>query len=48
MIRKLMNFLKLKEEAPKFSKPIKSQKKKVEPTRIGELGEYKINSSYMM
>jgi hypothetical protein len=43
MIKKLMNLFKLKEEVPKLSKSKKTEKKKVEPTRIGEIGEYKIN-----
>jgi hypothetical protein len=38
MIKKFMNLFKLKEEVPKLSIPKKSQKKKVEPTRIGEIG----------
>ncbi|WP_405083567.1 nuclease-related domain-containing protein [Paenibacillus psychroresistens] len=43
MIKKFMNLFKVKEEVPKLSIPKKNQKKKVKPTRIGELGEYKIN-----
>jgi hypothetical protein len=43
MIKKLLNLFKLKEEVPKLTIPKKSQKKKIELTRIGELGEYKIN-----
>jgi hypothetical protein len=43
MIKKLFNFLKLKSEDQTPPKARKTQKKKVEPTRIGEIGEYKIN-----
>jgi len=42
MIKKLLNLFKSEEEN-QLPKPKKNQKKKIEPIRIGELGEYKIN-----
>lgn len=43
MIKNLLNLFNFKEENQQLPKPKKNQKKKIEPTRIGELGEYKIN-----